>query len=148
MAARWTRFLSAAAEAALRTQFSILPMGMPLTAPTSGLRGLSLPGLTVLAAWGRKGTGGTLTGCGQELPRLKLERPEKGGGQPSGCSYRSGREERREKKRLNWQRLLAVQRARAACPAPCYSFLVASTSAQEPITPGADRPTVRSPPDS
>ena len=27
---------------------------------------------------GRNGTAGVLTGCGQELPGLKLERPEKG----------------------------------------------------------------------
>ncbi|KAM6266479.1 uncharacterized protein M6G45_003982 isoform 1-T1 [Spheniscus humboldti] len=70
-----------------------------------------------------------------------------GGGQPSDRSYRRGREEGRRKKRLNWQILLAAPRARAACLAPCYSFLVASASAQQPIAPGADRPTVRSLPD-
>ncbi|XP_069667805.1 uncharacterized protein [Haliaeetus albicilla] len=50
--------------------------GMPLTAAASGLRGLSLPGLPLLAAWEHRGTGGALTGCGREL--LKLERPQKG----------------------------------------------------------------------
>ncbi|KAM6228739.1 uncharacterized protein M6G45_016217 [Spheniscus humboldti] len=74
MAARRTAF--PAAEAALRTGLSVRPPGMALAAPASGLRGLSLPGLALLAAWGRKGTGGALAGCGQELPRLKPERPE------------------------------------------------------------------------
>ncbi|XP_072731875.1 uncharacterized protein [Ciconia boyciana] len=169
---------AAAAEAALRTQLSVPPLGLPVTAPASGLRGLSVPGLALLAAWGREGTGGALAGCGQELPRLKLERPEKGkeedvegqpagsclplqareslplrvkdsqvtgvtewegrkekevselanspssakskscgGGQPSDRSYRIGREERRRKKCLNWQILLAAPRARAASSA-------------------------------
>ncbi|KAM9609818.1 uncharacterized protein ACIBXB_000603 [Morphnus guianensis] len=50
---------------------------MPLTAAASGLRGLSLPGLPLLAAQEHRGTGGAaLTGCGQEL--LKLERSQKG----------------------------------------------------------------------
>ena len=51
---------------------------MPLTVPASGSCGLSLPGLALLMAWGRKGTGRALTGCGQELPRLKLDRAEEG----------------------------------------------------------------------
>lgn len=50
--------------------------GMPLTAAASGSRGLSLPGLPLLAARERRGTGGALTGCGREL--LKLERPQEG----------------------------------------------------------------------
>ncbi|XP_075026173.1 uncharacterized protein LOC142091142 isoform X2 [Calonectris borealis] len=53
-----------------------------------------------------------------------------GGGQPSDRSYRKGKEERRRKKRLNCQILLAAPRARAA----------------QPISPGASRPTVHSPP--
>ena len=65
-------------EATLRMRLSVPPLGMPSTAPTSGLHDLSLPGLGLLAAWGRKGAGGALTGCGQELLQLKLERPEKG----------------------------------------------------------------------
>ncbi|XP_075011598.1 uncharacterized protein LOC142084658 isoform X1 [Calonectris borealis] len=77
-----------------------------------------------------------------------------GGGQPSDRSYRKGKEERRRRKRLNCQSLPAAPRARAApaaafffsCPAPCSTFLAASTSAQQPIGPGASRPTVRSPP--
>ncbi|XP_075028199.1 uncharacterized protein LOC142092285 isoform X1 [Calonectris borealis] len=89
-------------------------LGDAVDGTASGLRGLSLPGLAFLAASGRKGTGGALTGCGQGLPRLKLERPEKGGGQPSDRSYRRGREERRRKKRLKCQILPAVPRARAA----------------------------------
>jgi len=64
--------------AALRTQLSVPPLEMPLTVPASGLCGLSLPDLALLTAWGRKGRGRALSGCGQELPRLKLERPEKG----------------------------------------------------------------------
>ncbi|KAM6265234.1 uncharacterized protein M6G45_006094 isoform 1-T1 [Spheniscus humboldti] len=125
MAARWPPVGGRAKDAVFHSS-----PGMPLTAPASGLRGLSLPSLALLAAWGRKGTGGALTGCGQELLRLKLERPGKGGGQPSDWSYRSGRHGSRRKKRLNWQILSAAPRARAA-----------------PITPGADRPPVRSPPD-
>ncbi|XP_076196928.1 uncharacterized protein LOC143161704 isoform X1 [Aptenodytes patagonicus] len=68
-----------------------------------------------------------------------------GGGQPSDRSYRRGRDESRRKKHLNWQILLAAPRVRAACPAPCSSFLATSTSAQQPITPGGDRPPVHSP---
>ncbi|XP_072731874.1 uncharacterized protein [Ciconia boyciana] len=189
---------AAAAEAALRTQLSVPPLGLPVTAPASGLRGLSVPGLALLAAWGREGTGGALAGCGQELPRLKLERPEKGkeedvegqpagsclplqareslplrvkdsqvtgvtewegrkekevselanspssakskscgGGQPSDRSYRIGREERRRKKCLNWQILLAAPRARAApVPAPrriCWSKLSPSATLVAPL---------------
>ncbi|KAK4821280.1 hypothetical protein QYF61_017644 [Mycteria americana] len=76
-------------EAALRPRLSLPPLGLPVTAPASGLRGLSVPGLALLAAWGRTWTGGALGGCGQELRRLKLERPEKGGeeeieGRPAG----------------------------------------------------------------
>ncbi|KAM6324916.1 uncharacterized protein O3Q21_005434 isoform 2-T2 [Podargus strigoides] len=51
---------------------------MPLSAPSSGSRGLCLPGLALLAARGRKGRGGAVHGCGRELPWLQLERPEKG----------------------------------------------------------------------
>ncbi|XP_040975190.1 uncharacterized protein LOC115333957 isoform X2 [Aquila chrysaetos chrysaetos] len=69
---------AASEEAALRAWLSLPPLGMPLTAAASGLRGLSLPGLPLRAAREHKGTGGALTGCGQELLRLKLERPEKG----------------------------------------------------------------------
>ncbi|KAM9589240.1 uncharacterized protein ACIBXB_007681 isoform 1-T1 [Morphnus guianensis] len=72
-----TRRVIYKAETALRMRLSVPPMGMLLTAPASGLRGLSLPGLALLLAWEQKGTGGALTGCGQELLRLKLERPEK-----------------------------------------------------------------------
>ncbi|KAM6040715.1 uncharacterized protein LJ206_019714 isoform 1-T1 [Theristicus caerulescens] len=42
-------------EAALRMRLSIPPLGMLLTAPASGLRGLSLPDLTLLVVWGEKG---------------------------------------------------------------------------------------------
>ncbi|XP_052638140.1 uncharacterized protein LOC128139577 isoform X2 [Harpia harpyja] len=99
---------------------------MPLTAAASGLRGLSLPGLPLLAARERRGTGGALTGCGQELQ--KLERPQKGGGWPSDWSSRRGREERRRKKRLNWERLLAVPRARAVVDVSCHHFTVVALS--------------------
>ncbi|XP_040980890.1 uncharacterized protein LOC121233446 isoform X1 [Aquila chrysaetos chrysaetos] len=64
-------------EARLWVRLSVRPPGMPLKAAASGLRGLSLPGLPLLAARERRGTGGALTGCGQEL--LKLERPQKAG---------------------------------------------------------------------
>ncbi|XP_074959176.1 uncharacterized protein LOC142061676 [Phalacrocorax aristotelis] len=67
-------------ETVLRTWLSVLPPGMPLTAAGSGLCGFSLPGFAILAALGRKGTHGALPGCGQELPRLKLETPTKGEG--------------------------------------------------------------------
>ncbi|KAM9600797.1 uncharacterized protein ACIBXB_004041 [Morphnus guianensis] len=63
-------------EATLWVWLSVRPLGMPLTAAASGLRGLSLPGLPLLAARERRGTGGALTGCGQKL--LKLERLQKG----------------------------------------------------------------------
>ncbi|KAM6207466.1 uncharacterized protein WM294_001836 [Sarcoramphus papa] len=50
-------------------------LGMLWTASGSGLGGLPLASFS---EWhGRKGTAGALTGCGQELPWLKLERPEK-----------------------------------------------------------------------
>ena len=65
------------AGAALRTRLSVRALGMPLAAPAPGLCGLRVPGLAVLAAWGRKGRGGALSGCGQEVARLKLESPEK-----------------------------------------------------------------------
>ncbi|XP_064326321.1 uncharacterized protein LOC135316575 isoform X2 [Phalacrocorax carbo] len=100
-------------ETVLRTWLSVLPPGMPLTAAISGLRGFSLPGVAILAARGRKGTHRALPGCGQELPCLKLERPQKGRGQPSNRSFRRGREETRRKKHLNWQILPAALRARA-----------------------------------
>jgi len=64
--------------ALLRMQLSVPPMGVLLTVPTSGWCGLSLPGVTLLVAWGQKGTGRVLTGCRQELSQLKLERTEKG----------------------------------------------------------------------
>ncbi|KAM9654751.1 uncharacterized protein ACIBXB_006757 [Morphnus guianensis] len=99
---------------------------MPLTAAASGLRGLSLPGLPLLAARERGGTGGALPGCGQKL--LKLERLQKSGGQSSDRSYRRGREERRRKKRLNWQRLLAVPRTRAVVDVSCHHFTVVALS--------------------
>ncbi|XP_072726716.1 uncharacterized protein [Ciconia boyciana] len=146
-------------EAALSTRSSLPPLGLPVTAPASGLRGLSVPGLALLAAWGRKGTGGALAGCGRELPRLKLERPEKAkeeeiegrpassclplqareslplrvrkdpsssstageaasvhrrveDSQATGVTEEEGRREG-DKKRLNWQSLLVVPRARA-----------------------------------
>ncbi|KAM9655400.1 uncharacterized protein ACIBXB_008355 [Morphnus guianensis] len=64
-------------EATLWVRLSVRPLGMPLTAAASGLRGLFLPGLHLLAAQEHRGAGGAaLTGCGQEL--LKLERPQKG----------------------------------------------------------------------
>ncbi|KAM9610615.1 uncharacterized protein ACIBXB_022306 [Morphnus guianensis] len=63
-------------EATLWVRLSVRPLGMPLTAAASGLRGLSLPGLPLLAARERGGTGGALPGCGQKL--LKLERLQKG----------------------------------------------------------------------
>ncbi|XP_074965175.1 uncharacterized protein LOC142064310 [Phalacrocorax aristotelis] len=88
-------------ETVLRTWLSVLPPGMPLTAAVSGLRGFSLPGFAILAAPGQKGTHRALPGCGQELPRLKLETPTKGGGRPRVWSCRRGREERRGKKHLN-----------------------------------------------
>ena len=65
-------------ETVLRTWLSVLPPGMPLTVAVSGLRGFSLPGLAVCAARDQKGIDKALPGCGQELPRLKLETPTKG----------------------------------------------------------------------
>ncbi|KAM6053135.1 uncharacterized protein LJ206_016264 isoform 1-T1 [Theristicus caerulescens] len=100
-------------EATLRMRLSVPPLGMLLTVPASGSRGLSLPDLALLEVWGQKGTGRALTGCRQELPQLKLERPEKGGRQPRDWSYRRGREERRRKQHLNWPVLLAAPRVRA-----------------------------------
>ncbi|XP_052651917.1 uncharacterized protein LOC128145602 isoform X2 [Harpia harpyja] len=129
---------------------------MPLTAAASGLRGLSLPGLPLLAARERRGAGGALTGCGQEL--RKLERPQKAGyghvasergyvsrrphvvravrrsrvplcgGQPSDGSSRRRREERRRKKRLSWQGLLAAPRARAVLGVSWHHFAVVALS--------------------
>ncbi|XP_075292783.1 uncharacterized protein LOC142363265 isoform X5 [Opisthocomus hoazin] len=69
--------LRQAAGAAWRTCLSVPALGMPLAAPAPGLCGLCVPGLDVLAARGRKGRGGALSGCGQEVVRLKLECPEK-----------------------------------------------------------------------
>ena len=66
------------AGAVLRPHLSVPALGMPLAVPAPGLCGLRVLGLTLLAAWGRKGRGGALSGCGQELLRLKLDRPEKG----------------------------------------------------------------------
>ncbi|XP_075376593.1 uncharacterized protein LOC142418522 isoform X2 [Mycteria americana] len=120
----WSALITVAAasfplpEAVLRLCLSVPPLGLPVPAPASALRGLSVPGLALLAAWGRKGTGRALAGCGQELLRLKLERPDKGGGQPSNQSYRRGREEGRRKKCLNWQILPAAPRARAVLWTP------------------------------
>ncbi|XP_040977797.1 tRNA (guanine-N(7)-)-methyltransferase-like isoform X2 [Aquila chrysaetos chrysaetos] len=73
---RRQRASAGTAEATLWVRLSVRPPGMPLKAAASGLRGLSLPGLPLLAARERRGTGGALTGCGQEL--VKLERPQKG----------------------------------------------------------------------
>lgn len=50
--------------------------GMLWAASGSGLGGLPLASFSY--GHGRNGTAGVLTGCGQELPGLKLERPEKG----------------------------------------------------------------------
>ncbi|XP_075297827.1 uncharacterized protein LOC142363958 isoform X3 [Opisthocomus hoazin] len=74
----WRWGSTEATAALLRMQLSVPPMGVLLTAPTSGWCGQSLPGVTLLVAWGQKGTGRVLTGCRQELSQLKLERPEKG----------------------------------------------------------------------
>ena len=63
-------------DAVLRMQLSVSPLGILFTAPTSGLSGLSLPGLTLLAAWGQKGMVGALTACDQVLPQLKVDRPD------------------------------------------------------------------------
>ncbi|XP_032843472.2 uncharacterized protein LOC116960367 isoform X2 [Tyto alba] len=84
-------------EVTLRMELSIPPLGMLLTVPASGVRGLSLPDLALLM-WGQKGTGRALAGCGQELLWLKLERSEKGEREPSDWSCRRGREERRRRK--------------------------------------------------
>ncbi|XP_069626399.1 uncharacterized protein [Haliaeetus albicilla] len=113
---------------------------MPLTAAASGLRGLSLPGLPLLAAREHRGTGGARTGCGREL--LKLERPQKG--QPSDWSYRRRREERRRKKCLNWQGLLAAPRARAVVSpgpsGPCRSSC--ASRSLPPLPPSLSRAAV------
>ncbi|KAM9598429.1 uncharacterized protein ACIBXB_004185 isoform 2-T2 [Morphnus guianensis] len=50
------------------------------------------------------------------------------GGQPSDWSYRRGREERRRKKRLSWQGLLAAPRARAVVDVSCHHFTVVALS--------------------
>ncbi|XP_075292782.1 uncharacterized protein LOC142363265 isoform X4 [Opisthocomus hoazin] len=146
------------AGAAWRTCLSVPALGMPLAAPAPGLCGLCVPGLDVLAARGRKGRGGALSGCGQEVVRLKLECPEKAeneemeGHLAGSClalqageslplrvedSQAAGvmEEEGRREKRLKWQSLPAVPRARAAWPAPCSSFLAAS--AEQRVAPGA-----------
>ncbi|KAM9237115.1 uncharacterized protein RG961_002619 [Leptosomus discolor] len=52
-------------EATLRAQVSLPPLGMLLSASALVLPGLSLPGLALVMAWGQKGTGGALAGCGQ-----------------------------------------------------------------------------------
>ncbi|XP_074900125.1 uncharacterized protein LOC142038570 [Buteo buteo] len=49
-------------------------------------------------------------------------------GQPSDWSYRRGREERRRKKRLNWQGLLAAPRARAVLDVSWHRFAVVALS--------------------
>ncbi|KAM9614602.1 uncharacterized protein ACIBXB_021534 [Morphnus guianensis] len=72
---RRQRVSAGTAEATLWVRLSVGPLGMPLAAAASGLRGPSLPGLPLLAAQERRGAGGALTGCGQEL--LKLERLQK-----------------------------------------------------------------------
>ncbi|CAM9141831.1 unnamed protein product, partial [Bubo scandiacus] len=51
-------------QAVVRPCWSVPVLGMPFTAPTSGLCGVSLPGLVLLTARGQKGTGGALPGCG------------------------------------------------------------------------------------
>ncbi|XP_074696123.1 uncharacterized protein LOC141929929 isoform X4 [Strix aluco] len=62
MAAGGARLL--AAETVLRPRWSVPVLGMLFTAPTSGLCGVSLPGLVLLTARGQKGTGGAFPGCG------------------------------------------------------------------------------------
>ena len=51
-------------ETVLRPRWSVPVLGMLFTAPTSGLCGVSLPGLVLLTARGQKGTGGAFPGCG------------------------------------------------------------------------------------
>ncbi|XP_074882835.1 uncharacterized protein LOC142030497 [Buteo buteo] len=80
VAARRARVSAAAGERRDRGGHAVSAVvrsspGMPLTAAASGSRGLSLPGLPLLAAREHRGTGGALAGCGREL--LKLERPQK-----------------------------------------------------------------------
>ncbi|XP_040981057.1 uncharacterized protein LOC115345234 isoform X9 [Aquila chrysaetos chrysaetos] len=62
----------------------------------------------------------------REVPPRSLLPP--GGGQSSNRIYRRGREERRRKKHLNWQRLLAVLRARAVVDVSCHHFTVVALS--------------------
>ncbi|XP_074670081.1 uncharacterized protein LOC141919002 [Strix aluco] len=50
--------------------------GVLLTAPTSGLCEVSLPGLALLTARGQKGTGGALPGCGQRTGAAAAEAGE------------------------------------------------------------------------
>ncbi|XP_074677328.1 uncharacterized protein LOC141922115 isoform X4 [Strix aluco] len=50
--------------------------GVLLTAPTSGLCEVSLPGLALLTAQGQKGTGGALPGCGQRTGAAAAEAGE------------------------------------------------------------------------
>ncbi|XP_074721082.1 uncharacterized protein LOC141942037 [Strix uralensis] len=50
--------------------------GVLLTAPTSGLCEVSLPGLALLTARGQKGTGGGLPGCGQQTGAAAAEAGE------------------------------------------------------------------------
>ncbi|XP_074746757.1 uncharacterized protein LOC141952779 isoform X5 [Strix uralensis] len=142
MAAGGARLL--AAETVLRPRWSVPVLGMLFTAPTSGLCGVSLPGLVLLTARGQKGTGGALPGCGpwpgaaaaeageaRERERRRKSRlcgqhlPPSAGreslplwgedSQATGFSEEEeGQEEGRRKKHLTRQILPAVPRARAA----------------------------------
>ncbi|XP_074677342.1 uncharacterized protein LOC141922116 isoform X6 [Strix aluco] len=142
MAAGGARLL--AAETVLRPRWSVPVLGMLFTAPTSGLCGVSLPGLVLLTARGQKGTGGALPGCGpwpgaaaaeagearererRRKSRLCGQHPPPSAGreslplwgedsQATGFSEEEeGQEEGRRKKHLTRQILPAVPRARAA----------------------------------
>ncbi|XP_074728320.1 uncharacterized protein LOC141944893 isoform X6 [Strix uralensis] len=131
-------------ETVLRLRWSVPVLGMLFTAPTSGLCGVSLPGLVLLTARGQKGTGGALPGCGpwpgaaaaeagearererRRKSRLCGQHPPPSAGreslplwgedsQATGFSEEEeGQEEGRRKKHLTHQILPAVPRARAA----------------------------------
>ncbi|KAM9226589.1 uncharacterized protein RG961_007021 [Leptosomus discolor] len=80
---------------------------------------------------GKKGQAERLlaVGSGQELLRLKLERPAKGGEPPYDRTYRRGREERKRRKHLNGQILPAALRARDALPMAVFSFSIPAAPA-------------------
>ncbi|XP_069667894.1 uncharacterized protein [Haliaeetus albicilla] len=162
--------------------------GMSLTAPASGSCGRSLPGLPLLTAWGRKGTGRALAGHGQELLQLKLERPEKvkddemegppassclppragesqplwrtsergymsrklhlvrAVGHPHILRWRTAKQPELQQKEVSELAKSPGSAETKSCMS-CSSFLAALTSAQQPIAPGADRPTLCSPMD-